>query len=386
MKIVFTSGRSAERLAAAAAKVICALIILLMVAAVLTRALSAAGAVRPPFDPEHALRGYVRPARATSIHAEIPGRVSAVLVAPGDSVQPGQILVETHDDEVATLVESARIRFNRAQASLAAVQRRGADGIRSQVQQEKYRLALKVWEAAQKRLGGFTLLNYENAHQAAKNRLDLLLAEKNPPKPQVERLERVLLRETRALEFAREHFARLREEAEVADSRLKIEKIHLKLDEGAALSSARTAYQDAMLELRAATQRSTRLRVTAPRAATVVGVPALPGDRVYPGAPLVELADLTSLEVEVPLSAKQLALVKAGDSVTVRLPVDPEMDLAASVTFVAQVPDPQRNAYAVRIRIGNPKPGAILAGLDCAVDFPRITESQKPRWRRLLGL
>ncbi len=382
MKLIFTSGPEGEKAMAAIAKGVCYLMILLMLLAAVSRVLPAA----TPAAPESGLKGYVKAARATGIHAEIPGRITAVLVAPGDLVQPGQVLIEMEDDEVATLAEAARIRFNRARMRLADVQRQGATSIRSQIQQEKYRIALKAWDGAQKRLGEFSLVEYETALQNARTRLDNLRGSKEAAKDQLDRAERVLRRETRASDFARERASRLREEAELADMRLKIEKVRLKVDEKGALGSARIEYQDAMLELRAANQRASRLRITAPRAATVLSVPALPGDRAYPGAPLVHVADLTSLEVEVPVSARQIAMVKAGDSVTVHLPLDPEMNLAASVAYVSSVPDPQSHAYPVRIRIGNPKPGMILAGLDCAVSFPKLDDARKWWWQRLLGL
>lgn len=384
MKIIFTSGPGDEKLFIRAAKFVCFVVIVMMIALVLTRSLSAA--TPGAFDPKTAMKGYVRAARSTAIHAEIPGRITSVLVAPGDLVQPGQVLLEMEDDEVATLAEAARIRFNRARTRLADLQRQGAASLRSQVQQEKYKIALKSWEGAQKRLGDFSMMDYDTAYQNARVRIEKLRGDKNAGAADIDRAERMLRRESRALDFARERASRLREEAEIADSRLKIEKMRLKIDERGTLGAARTEYQDAMFELRAANQRAARLRVTAPRAATVLSVPALPGDRAYPGAPLVHIADLTSLEVEVPVSAREVGSVKAGDPVTVHLPLDPEMNLAASVSTVSPVPDPLSHAYPVRIKIGNPKPGMILAGLDCAVNFPRVTEAQKSWWQRWFGL
>ncbi len=382
MRLIIRTNSAGENAAVRIAKTISYLIIGLATASALARVLSAA----TPYNPQTALKGFVKPARSTGIHAEIPGRVSSVLAAPGDLVQAGQVLLEMEDDEVVTITEAARIRFNRARDVLATIQRQGATSIPSEIQQERYRVALKTWEGAQKRLGDFSIADYDTALQNARNRLDRVKGQKDAGKDQIDRAERVVRRENRAMDFARERASRLRDEAELADGRLKIEKLRLKLNETGALGRARAAYEDAMLELRAANQRASRLRITAPRAATVLSVPALPGDRTYPGAPLLFVADLTSLEVEVPVSARQVSMVKAGDPVTVHLPLDPAIDLAATVSSVSPVPDPQSHAYPVRIKIGNPKPGMILAGLDCAVNFAKVADAQKSWWRRMLGI
>lgn len=386
MKIRVDSSRDAERTLVRWANAICVLIVVLMVVSVATRSVSAALPKAPAFREQRALKGSVRPTRATAIHAESAGRVAAVLVHSGDPVGPGQLLMELENEELSTLAETARSRFAQAQRRLAAVERRGIPGLRSQIQKEKYSLALRQWDTAQKRLAAFSLTEYENALKSARARLERLRAQKEPPDNQIDRAESAVGRETRALEGARERWTRLRQEAEVADSRLKIEKALLQLEESTELAAARAAYQDAGLDLRITNQRVAQLRITAPRAGTILEVPVLADDRVYAGAPLVRMADLSSLEVEVPVPAKLLRHVAAGDSVAVRLPLDPDMDLAASVSSVSAVPDPVTHAYAVRMHIGNPNPKLILAGLECAVSFPKIEQATKPWWRRMLGL
>jgi multidrug efflux pump subunit AcrA (membrane-fusion protein) len=86
------------------------------------------------------------------------------------------------------------------------------------------------------------------------------------------------------------------------------------------------------------------------------------------------------------MPAALLRHVAPGDPVAVRLPLESHLDIAAAVSAVSPVPDPTSHAYPVRIQIGNPKPGQILAGLECAVTFPKIDAATKPWWRRLLGL
>lgn len=110
-------------------------------------------------------------------------------------------------------------------------------------------------------------------------------------------------------------------------------------------------------------------QVRAPQSGTVLSVAARQGLAVWPGMPLVTIADLTYLRVDVPISASMAHSISAGTPVVIRLPIDVPGQIASTVSAVALRPGLRYQSYVAQITIPNPKPGAILAGARCTAEF-----------------
>jgi multidrug resistance efflux pump len=131
-------------------------------------------------------------------------------------------------------------------------------------------------------------------------------------------------------------------------------------------------YEDAKSVLAYAEQRVAEQQVTAKQAGTVLHLGVRPGEYVLAGVRLLKIADLSRLAVEVPVSAAIAKHIRSGDPVVVRLPTDPPARVEAVISSVTLVPDEVQRTYLVKVVIPNPKAGAVLAGLDGAVEFPHL--------------
>ena len=122
-------------------------------------------------------------------------------------------------------------------------------------------------------------------------------------------------------------------------------------------------------------ERIRRSRITNPIAGTVLTTWVAPGEFVQPGAPLYEVADLGTLVLRAYVSGAQLASVRIGGHVEVRVDADEDrlVSVPGRITWVASeaefTPTPIQTreertdrVYALRIRVPNPN-GAIKIGM-----------------------
>lgn len=93
-----------------------------------------------------------------------------------------------------------------------------------------------------------------------------------------------------------------------------------------------------------------------------------PGERVEE-RPVLRVAVIDPLRVELMVPTAQYGRIKAGDRITVR-PELPGVDaMEATVRHVDRVLDPASNSFRVRLALPNPKQ-ALPAGLRCKADLP----------------
>jgi len=93
-----------------------------------------------------------------------------------------------------------------------------------------------------------------------------------------------------------------------------------------------------------------------------------PGELVRQ-APLVKLAQLDPLRVEVFAPLSMLGKIAVGKTAEVKLEVQPGTTYQAKVTVVNPVVDSASGTFAVRLELPNPK-YRVPAGLACTVKFP----------------
>lgn len=134
-----------------------------------------------------------------------------------------------------------------------------------------------------------------------------------------------------------------------------------------------------------ARDRVSRATVTNPLAGTVLATYAREGEMVSPGQPLYKVASLDTLELRAYVSGAQLASVKLGQVVDVRVQqgADGLLTLPGTVTWIATqsefTPTPVQTrderadlVYAVKVRVAN-KEGALKIGMPADLTFTAST-------------
>jgi RND family efflux transporter MFP subunit len=93
------------------------------------------------------------------------------------------------------------------------------------------------------------------------------------------------------------------------------------------------------------------------------------GEYAFDQAPILVLAEMNPLNVEVYLPITSLPKIRTGTSASVRLAAPLAGDYTAVVEVVDAVFDARSGTYGVRLKLPNPE-YSIPAGLRCEVEFP----------------
>jgi membrane fusion protein, multidrug efflux system len=145
----------------------------------------------------------------------------------------------------------------------------------------------------------------------------------------------------------------------------------------AAVAQAEIAIRKGEMDLSVAAleaRRSERLlslkQIKSPVSGVVTERKLSPGEHVYEQTPILTLAEINPLYVELVVSAQYYKQFKVGMTAQVRLsePVGGTYTVRADV--VDPVIDPASNTFRVRLVLPNPT-NAIPAGLHCSVQLPR---------------
>jgi membrane fusion protein (multidrug efflux system) len=126
------------------------------------------------------------------------------------------------------------------------------------------------------------------------------------------------------------------------------------LDARAALSDART--------------RLEKTAITAPFAGVVNSLDLEPGAYLQPGQAVVELLDLSEIEVEFGVTDREVVALQVGDPVSVQVDVFPEESFAGSIAQVGHAADEESRKYPVQAHVPNPD-GRLLASMLGRVRF-----------------
>lgn len=96
-----------------------------------------------------------------------------------------------------------------------------------------------------------------------------------------------------------------------------------------------------------------------------------PGEFIYEQTPIMTIAQVDPLHVEVVLPAERYRAVKAGmiGSVTLSNPID--VTLPARIDVIDPIIDPASDTFRVRLVIPNPD-NAVPAGVRCSVNLPDL--------------
>jgi multidrug resistance efflux pump len=326
------------------------------------------------------------------------GRVAEVLVAEGDLVRPGQLLVRLEAPEAEAQRQQAEGNLRAAEAELAKARsgarpeekeaareavasaearwRRLRKGPRDEevrqaeadrdAAEAELRLARQKFERASRLVpvGGATLEEHEItgaslAHLAAQSRstrarLDLLHAGTRPEE----------------LDEARAELKRVRAQLELLLAGTRPED----------LAAAEARVTEARGKLKEAKDRLAEALVRAPEPAVVEVVAVRRGDLVPPNQPLVRVLRADDLWVRVYVPETQLSRVRLGQEVEVRIDGYPGRRFAGTVVQIAgvseftprnvQSPDERRHqVFGVKVRVADPQ-GIFKSGMAAEVRVP----------------
>ncbi len=294
--------------------------------------------------------GRVTPAQEAALSLPLGGIVAEALVVEGDRVEAGQVLLRLDATRQRTAVAQAEAQLQRAQARLAELQagarpeeiaaaqaaldaaiaalertRQGADEaqlIAARAQLANAEATLRQAQAAYDQVSwrndigalpqAAQLEQATNAYQAARAQLDDLL--KGPNAADVEAAA-----------------ARVRQ----AQAQLDLTRSGAR-PETIAAAQAEVTVASAALEQALAALAETELR--APFAGTVAALNAKVGEQIAAGAPVVRLADFSSLRIETEdLTEMDIVAVREGSRATVVFDAIPGLELPATVMRIRPI-------------------------------------------------
>lgn len=241
--------------------------------------------------------GKIEPVENFEAHAPIATTVRRVLVNAGDTVKAGQLLLEL--DAASARAESARAlaQLRSAQAQTTAVEK---GGTREEVLTNEAALvkARTEFESAQRNLDAMRKLREKRAASVGE------------------------------LQEAENRFRRAQAEVELLEQKLKDRFSRPEVTRAAAqLSEAQAAYAAAQNMLQGAIVR-------APRAGVVYSLPVRPGVYVSSGDLLVQVADLSKVQIRAFVDEPDIGKLAEGQKVMVTWDGLPDRTWTGAVTGV----------------------------------------------------
>ncbi len=255
--------------------------------------------------------GRVEPAGGEiRMSAQVPGRVTEVLVGINDKVAAGDLLIRLADDDLAARVNAARAEV--------AVRKRDRDN-------ESVNKAAQDRRAAEDRLA-----DAEQKLSFAREDLDRALKLKRTgatgSATEVDKAREAAAKAGDQVEQARTNLRKVMSNDAPAPTRLE-----------AALAAARA-------ELSLAEAALERTRIRAPSNGSILQINARVGETVAPSPEnlLVVLGDVTSLRVRAEFEERDIGKVRVGQGAVVRSDAFPGKDFEGSVSSLARSLGPSR--------------------------------------------
>ncbi len=283
--------------------------------------------------------GNVEPLRVSRVASEVDGRLLALLVREGDTVGVGRPLARLRSTELEIGLAGARAELRLREQELLELE----NGTRPE---EIARVEARFRAAdADVRYRQWSLEQTRNLLRAEKTSQDAL----------------------RQAELALDRAEAIRDEAKAEADLARAGP----RGEAIAQAAARVAVQEETV--RALEDRLARYRPVAPFAGYVLEESTEAGQWLSEGSPLITLAQLDTVEVEVAVPEGDVASLALGDSVRVRLDALPGRTLAGRIAAVVPRADLRSRTFPVHVRVANPIAGAVpllQAGMLARVAFP----------------
>jgi len=255
--------------------------------------------------------GRVTDITRSEVSSQSTARIEAIKVREGDPVQPGQILVQLHDDEAQAAQTQAQAALTEASERLRQVQT-----LQAPVSQAQLTQARAVNQQAQRELRRAEDLLRQGF--VSQSRLD------------------------DALRSAHASAAAL-QAAEVQASS--------DLPGGSELALAQSRLLQAQAAQRAAAARLDLLQLRAPMAATVITRSAEPGDTAQPGKSILTLVGGGETRIQASIDEKNIHLLQLGQTAQASADAYPERMFSARLISIAPAVDAQRGTVDIKLRV-----------------------------------
>jgi HlyD family secretion protein len=329
--------------------------------------------------------GTIVPSQQFAVNAVVSGTVRRVLVAVGDNVTAGQPLIEVDDHSVRSALDAALVDHRHAtdeaehwQRRLAALDQSIAE-INTAFAQSLGAVALAQRSAEQ--IPGRQLRDSPERAQAAFDQATSRLQRLQRLHAQGLVSDEALEDQTIAVRLAKNDLENAnqwrtasaelqraqQEQARQQTARTKADLQQQRGDYQGRLEQAQGRADQAMQRVRAARSALEEAVVKAATAGVVVDVAVEVGDRPAAGAPLVSIARLNELVVEVPVASTLVNVLRPGQDATVVLPTVPKEYVAGRIGTINPIPAANMT-HRVEVEFANPS-GRLLSGQPAQVVF-----------------
>lgn len=275
-------------------------------------------------EAEMVYTGTTQPAQQVSLRSQVSGQLQRLRVDVGDPVAPGELLAEIDDGLLRVAVNEAEAEFTSRQSEVARAEAEVSD-------------VTTALEAAKVRF---------RQAQTDASRLQQLAAAGAIPEQEAEQAQLTLDVAQQSLRSVEEQIRTRQQAVNAAKGRVNSQR----------------AVVDQTLEQLSFTT------IDAPIGGVVLQKPLEVGDYVQPGTEILQIGDLSAIEVVVQVSELDLPRVNVGQAVQVRLDAFPEQPFAGRVTRISPVADATSRLLPVEVTLDNPD-GRIGSGLMARVRF-----------------
>ena len=328
--------------------------------------------------------GLVRPRDVTTVALPTAVVVRKVLVAVGDHVRPDQILLSLDDDEARKLVGQLTFDVQRAKEQTAQIEQsvalldRSINALTLGVAQANAELAI-----AQRNAERIPNRQLKDSPERAQVAYDQAVARERRLTDLAENgvVARQELDDARfAVRAAADDLEVARKSAQAADKVAMLQALQARTQADLAvaeqrrqraertgdLAQARLRQAQAEAALAAATARLNDLTVRAPGDSLVAEVGVRAADRVLAGTPLIKLATVDPMVVDVDVPPSIVNTVHRGDAAVIRV-LGSTDEHRGRILTIAPLPG-AAGAHTLEVEFGNPS-RTLLAGQTARVRF-----------------
>ncbi len=282
-------------------------------------------------SPQSEYIGNTTPFRVVSVRSQVEGRLIALNLDIGDTIQRGKIISQLDDTLLVTALKQAEAQLATTESEVARAITQ-VNNARAQV--ERTRLELVQAEADSRRL---TQLYKEGA-----------IPEQSAQQAQ-----------TRARTAA--------QALRAAMSQVNTEK------QAVAAAQGRVFAQKAAVS--AAVERRSYSRLISPITGVVTEKVTEPGNLLQPGSEVLKVADFSRVKVVAQVSELELAKIQVGQSVEVKLDAFPDQKFIGRVSRISPTADTTARLIPIEIVMPN-SGGKIGSGLLARVSFTTQTKQR----------